>query len=84
MRRRVTGLATRRVGTETVILDLECSRYLNVTGVGNRIFDLLAEEYTLDELVEVIAGEYEVDPEVARRDTAAFVESLRDAGLVEG
>lgn len=84
MKLRAAGLATRTLGTETVILDLETSRYLTVTGAGVRILELLAEERTLAELTETITEEYEVNPDVAREDTSRFIDSLREAGLVEG
>lgn len=82
MRLRSSDISARTVDGETVVLDLTYSRYLTVTGVGIRIFELLAEERSLEELCVIIGEEYEVDPEVARRDTARFVEELDAAGLL--
>lgn len=82
MRLRTKDISARTMDDEVIVLDLASSRYLTVTGVGIRIFELLAEERSLDELSEIIVEEYEVDPEVARRDAATFVEELRAAGLL--
>ncbi len=82
MRLRSSDISARAVDGETIILDLTHSRYLTATGVGTRILELLAEERSLEELCAIIGEEYEVDPEVARRDTAQFVEELDAAGLL--
>lgn len=82
MRLRSTELSTRTIGNETVVLSLPDSRYFSVTGVGSRVFELLGEDRTLDELVETVVGEYEVDEATARRDVEAFVGRLRDARLL--
>lgn len=82
MRLRSTDLSARRLGDEMIVLNLSASRYFSITGVGTRVFELLAEERSLDDLVGSIVGEYKVDPGVARRDIEAFVDRLRDAGLL--
>lgn len=82
MRLRTTGISARTIGSETIVLSLPTSRYFTITGVGNRVFELLAEDRSLDELVAVIVAEYEVDDVVARRDIAAFVDRLRAAQLL--
>lgn len=72
-----------RIGDETIVLSLPSSRYFTITGVGIRVFELLAEERPLDDLVGTIVGEYEVDPMIARRDIEAFLDRLHDAELVQ-
>ncbi|HEX2132760.1 MAG TPA: PqqD family protein [Actinophytocola sp.] len=82
MRLRSTDISARTIGDETIILSLPDSQYFSVTGIGTRVVELLGEERTLDELVDTIVGEYEVAPEVARRDVEAFVGRLTEARLV--
>ena len=62
MRLRSSELSARALGGETIVLDLATSRYLSITGVGSRIFELLSEERSVDELVATIVAEYP-DPE---------------------
>jgi hypothetical protein len=80
---RTEDLSVRELDGELVVLDLRSSRYLSVTGVGVDIVKMLADERTEPELVAGLLGTFDIEEEVARRDTAAFVASLRDAGLLE-
>ena len=82
MRLRSTDVSARTIGDETIVLSLPTSRYFTITGVGSRLFELLAEDLSLDELVETVVDEYEVDPVAARRDIEAFLVRLRDAQLL--
>lgn len=82
MRLRTTDISARTIGGETIVLDLPNSRYFAVTGVGSRVFELLGEERSLDDLVTTIVAEYDVDEPTARRDVVAFVDRLRQARLL--
>lgn len=82
MRLRSTDISARTIGDETIVLSLPASRYFTITGVGVRVFELLAEDTSLDELVGTIVDEYEVDPVIARRDIEAFLDRLRDLQLL--
>jgi hypothetical protein len=82
MRLRSTDVSARTIGDETIVLSLPTSRYFTITGVGSRLFELLAEDLSLDELVETVVDEYEVDPVAARRNIEAFLVRLRDAQLL--
>jgi coenzyme PQQ synthesis protein D (PqqD) len=83
MRLRSSELSARVLGDETIVLHLTSSRYLSITGVGSRLFELLNEDRTVDELVSTILDEYEVDPVVARRDVDGFIADLRAAELLQ-
>jgi hypothetical protein len=82
MRLRDSGLSSRKVGGEVVILDFDSSRYLTVTGSGVLLFELLREEHDRDELVAAVLAAFEVDADTARRDVDAFIADLSDAGLL--
>ncbi|MGH3612590.1 MAG: PqqD family protein [Pseudonocardia sp.] len=84
MRLRREDVSARTLGDQTIVLDLRSSRYLTVSGVGVRLFELLAEERSLAELTDSITSEYEVDDERALQDTTAFLDALRAASLLEG
>ena len=52
--------------------------------VGKYIVELLAEEHTVQELVEKITAEYDVDAQTALTDVKPFLEQLQKVGaLVE-
>lgn len=82
MRLRPKDISAREMGDEVIVLDLQSSRYLSITGVGIRLFELLSQERSIEELVDTIASEYEVSPDVARRDTERFIEQLQASGLL--
>ncbi|MDT5050530.1 MAG: hypothetical protein QOH34_1881 [Mycobacterium sp.] len=65
-----------------VVLDLENSRYLTISGSGVLLFELLREEHDRDELVAALLTTFEVDEDTARRDVDAFIADLSDAGLL--
>lgn len=82
MRVRSADISARTIGNETIVLNLPRSRYFTITGIGVRVFELLAEDRSVNDLVDAIVAEYEVDQAVARQDVEAFVARLRDEGLV--
>lgn len=82
MRLRTSDISARTIGGETIVLDLPNSQYFAITGVGSRVFELLGEERSLDDLVATVVAEFEVDDATARRDVTAFVGRLRDAQLL--
>jgi hypothetical protein len=82
MRLRTADISARTIGGETIVLDLPSSQYFAITGVGSRVFQLLAEEQSMDDLVTTILAEYDVDEDTARRDVTAFVDRLRQAKLL--
>ncbi|MCU1459177.1 MAG: uncharacterized protein JWL73_3269 [Actinomycetia bacterium] len=76
------GMTWRALDEQIVVLDLETSLYLNVTGSGVTIWLLLAEGATLDQMVDAVVDAYDIDPEAARSDLAAFLDELRDRKLL--
>lgn len=82
MQVRTAEFSARTIGDETIVLSLPASRYFTITGVGTRLFELLATDTSVDAMVETVVAEYEIDPGTARRDIELFVERLRDAQLL--
>ena len=86
--RRVGNYATRRVAEETVVVpiraraaDLDSVYALN--GVGGAIWAELETARTVDEITRRVAGEFEVEDDVARADVERFLASLLEAGMIE-
>lgn len=82
IRVRASGLSTRKVGGELVILDLDRSRYLTISGSGVFLFDLLQKEHDREELISALLSRFEVGEDAARRDVEAFLIELSDADLL--
>lgn len=55
----------------------------SVSEVGGRIWELLPESESEDDIVKALLEEYEVDEETLRKDVKEFLVSLRELGLIE-
>jgi hypothetical protein len=72
----------REVGGESVILDLKTERYLGLNGVGTEMWKALTTSDSIQAAFEHLLAEYDVDPEVLRRDLHDLIEKLIEHGLV--
>ncbi len=64
----------------------EAAKYLNgmlrLNETAASILRALEQETTEEAVVEAILGEYEIDPDTAKRDVLAVLDSLRQAHLL--
>ena len=74
---------TRTVGEEVVVLDLATGTYFGLDPVGARIWELMGEGKTLDEICNTMLQEYEVTREELERDTLRLAEELNGQGLIQ-
>jgi hypothetical protein len=72
----------RDVGGESVILDLKTERYLGLNGVGTQMWKALTTSDSVQAAFDHLLAEYDVDPEVLRRDLHDLIEKLIEQGLV--
>jgi hypothetical protein len=70
------------LGGESVLLDLASQRYFGLDTVGTRIWALLREDVPLPRIVEVICGDYDVEPLQMERDLLALLDELSEKGLI--
>lgn len=70
------------VDGELVMLDVEAGNYLGFSPVGTRIWEIISKPRTVSEVSTVLEHEYDVAPEVCRRETLAFLQQLADSGLL--
>jgi hypothetical protein len=75
-------VVTEDMGGEMVILDLQQSRYCSLNGVGSRMFALVQERPNLEQVVLVIAEEYEADADTVRSDLLDLIDRLVREGLL--
>ena len=66
-----------------VLLNLRTKRYYSLNETGTRIWQLLLERRTEEEIVQMLTTEYEVDAAIARDEMLAVIASLRDCALIE-
>ncbi len=75
--------ASSDLGGEVAILDLKAGVYYGLDAVGARIWSLIQEPRTVNEIRNILLEEYEVEPEQCERDLLALLRRLADEGLVE-
>ena len=71
------------LGGEAVILDLKSGVYYGLNNVGTRVWNLLQEPKTLNEIKNAILEEYEVEPNCCQYELLELCQELLAAGLIE-
>jgi hypothetical protein len=80
--RQSPGVLATTQGSEVVLFDTRAERYYTLNDVGAAAWALLREPRTLDEMVNVIGGEYAVPRGVVTADLHRLLEDLQAAGLL--
>jgi hypothetical protein len=71
------------LGGEVAILDLKAGVYYGLDAVGARIWSLIQEPRTVNEIRDILLEEYEVEPERCERDLLVLLQRLADERLIE-
>lgn len=68
---------------EAVILNFKSGKYYGLNAVGSRVWNLIQEPRTLNDIRNTLLEEYEVEPDCCDRDLVALLQNLADEGLIE-
>jgi hypothetical protein len=81
---RKADVVARSVAGENILIPVHgCTTSVYTLNVaGCRLWDLLEQARTEEELADALAGKYRLAPEDARRDVAVFLGDLLRMGLV--
>lgn len=71
------------LGGESAILNLSNGVYYGLDALGARIWELIREPKTVNEVRDVILSEYEVEPDRCERDLVELLGQLNDQGLIQ-
>jgi PqqD family protein of HPr-rel-A system len=77
------GPLTAEVEGETVMFDPSKGKYFSLAGVGGRIWDLLEQPRSVADVCHAVSAEFEIDASECQPEVVAFLDDLREAGLVE-
>jgi hypothetical protein len=77
------GVATRKLGDETVLLNVETGIYFGLDAVGSRFVELLEQNGNLAAAHDAILKEYNVAPEVLEADLLRLAGQMKAKGLLE-
>lgn len=76
-------LVVEEVDDEFLILDLHHNTYFGLNGIGRRIWEGLADEKSIAEIVDGICESYHVEREQAASDTRAFIDEILEKNLAK-
>jgi coenzyme PQQ synthesis protein D (PqqD) len=76
------GQVSRDLGGEAVVLQLTSGRYYALDPVGARIWNLLQQPISVQQLLDTILAEYEVDPAQCQSDILALLKDLAAERLI--
>jgi hypothetical protein len=71
------------LGGEAAILGLANGIYYGLDLIGAKVWTLLQQSRSIDEIRDALLREYEVEPERCQSDLLALLERLRAEGLIE-
>lgn len=83
LRLRDDGMEWRTLEDETVVLDLQGSRYFAINATGTLLWPLLAQGATRAQLAAAVQERWDVGEDQAARDVDAFCADLEAEGLLE-
>jgi hypothetical protein len=71
------------LGDDAAILDMRSGKYYGLDPIGARIWKMLDQPRSVEELRAAIVEEYEVEPAKCESDLLLLLEQLRREGLVK-
>jgi hypothetical protein len=72
-----------RLGDETVVLSLNAGVYYGLNPVAARVWELVRQPRTVDEILGILLEEYDVDVEGCRRDLLALLHEFVGHDLIK-
>lgn len=71
-----------RLHDELIMMNVEKGRYFSLNPVATRIWDLLENPLSADELCTLLIEEYEVDVEQCMKEVKELLEEMTKVGLI--
>lgn len=68
---------------ESVLLNLDTLTYSSQDDVGTRMFNVLIESNSIEQAYQTLLSEYQVEPELLKKDLFNYIEQLVEQGLIE-
>jgi hypothetical protein len=77
------SVAARKIGDETILLNLETGTYYGLDNVGSRFLELLERNGEIAVAYRTLLKEVDVNPEILEADILRLSEEMRSKGLME-
>jgi hypothetical protein len=79
---RTSETVSRVIESDTFVVDVGQSQLHDMNEVGGRIWELVDGKRSVAGIVDVLVDEHEVDRSRAALETRAFLDKLRERGLI--
>ena len=77
------NVATRKLGNETVLLNLESGIYFGLDAVGSRFLELLEQDGKIGLAHQIMLEEFDVTSKTLEADLLRLCDEMRSKGLLE-
>lgn len=67
---------------EKVMMNLDLGQYFALNEVGSRIWEIMNEPISVNDIISKLLDEYSVDSETCKNTVLKFLESMNDAELI--
>jgi len=71
-----------RLGDEMVMMDIDRGEYFSLNPVATRIWELLVQPFTLDDLCNILSSEYEVEQGQCKSEVEQHIRKMMNFGLI--
>jgi len=68
---------------EKVMVDFEQGKYFMIKGVGNDIWEMLADDVVVADIMDKLLQEYNVTVEQCEKEVLDFLTNLENFGIIE-
>lgn len=75
-------MVTSNIDGEIVMMSIENGEYYGLDEVGSRIWELLENPVTFEQLVNTLVEEFEVDVETCKADTLEFLNQMVEKKII--
>lgn len=79
----VEDVLIQQLEDEAVLLNLDNEAYYGLDDVGTRIFVVLQASNSIESAYQQLLNEYDVEPEILKKDLHDFIEKLLAQGLIQ-
>lgn len=77
------GIDAADIDGEKVMMNIEKGKYLALNSVGSRIWDIINEKISVNDIVNILINEYEIDEETCKKNVLDYLMVLYDAELIK-
>ena len=71
------------IDDEVVMMNIDTGKYYGMDAIGSRIWELIADEIQVKELIGKLMEEYDVEEEQCRKDVLEFLNQLNANKLLQ-